>query len=75
MGFQTTFTIADEHDIWRAAHVLVEQYGEDAPTVAALRFEVMAARDDLNGQLAWKRTGKAVAELLRTRRDADKREH
>jgi hypothetical protein len=36
-------------DIWRAAHLLVREHGEDAPVHAATRADALLARGDLAG--------------------------
>ncbi len=36
-------------DIYRAANVIIKQYGEDAPSHAAMRADAMLEADDLGG--------------------------
>ena len=55
----------DEPDIWRAANLLLENHGDNAPLVAAQRADGMLARGDMVGQAIWKRITAAVEELIR----------
>lgn len=50
-------------DIYRAAHVLVEQHGADAEVVALERYAVMTMRGDNEGVEVWTRIRRAIAEL------------
>lgn len=58
----------DEIDIYRAAKLLVDQYGADAPVQAAMRAGVMIERGDMAGAAVWKRVMRAIAELQTTER-------
>jgi hypothetical protein len=61
-------------DIYRAANVLVQQYGaEDAALMAAKRIDALLALGDVDGQLVWQGVLRAVRELARTDRKADER--
>jgi hypothetical protein len=61
-------------DIYRAANVLVQQYGaEDAALMAAMRIDALLALGDVDGQFAWTGVLRAVRELARTDRKADER--
>ncbi len=51
-------------DIHRAATMLIEQRGEDAPIHAAMRADELMEAGDIVGQAVWKRVLKAVDELL-----------
>ncbi len=51
-------------DIYRSAHVLVNQDGEDAPVEAAMRADAMLEKGDLDGYAVFKRVVKAAEELL-----------
>ena len=42
-------------DIYRAANVLVQQHGQDAPIHAAMRADAMLEAGDLDGYAVWKR--------------------
>ncbi len=52
-------------DIYRAANVIVKQYGEDAPIHAAMRANATLKAGDLDGYAVWKRILRAVEELQR----------
>lgn len=51
-------------DMYRAAHLLIRQHGEDAPIQAAMRADRMLEIGDLDAQAAWKRILKAIDDLL-----------
>ena len=58
-----------ELDIYRAANILVKEYGvEQAPLMAAKRVDAMLALGDVDGQRMWKAVLRAVQELTRTER-------
>ncbi len=50
-------------DIYRAANVIIRQYGQDAPIHAAMRADAMLEKGDLGGYAVWKRILRAVEEL------------
>ncbi len=50
-------------DIYRAATVIINQYGKDAPIHAAMRADAMLEAGDLDGLKMWKRVLRAVGEL------------
>jgi hypothetical protein len=50
-------------DVWRAAHLLIGQYGADAEIEAARRADLMLGRGDHDGQLVWRRIMRAIAAL------------
>ena len=50
-------------DIYRAANLLIERYGEDAPIHVAMSADKMMAKGDLDGFAVWKLVMKAVDEL------------
>jgi hypothetical protein len=53
-------------DIWRAAHLLVRELGEDAPILAVTRADAMLAKGDLDGYAVWRRIIRAIEELQAT---------
>jgi hypothetical protein len=55
-------------DIWRAANVLVKEYGDEAPLLAARRCDALLANGDADGERVWKSILRAVEELRRTER-------
>ena len=65
--------MTEEIDIWRAAHLLVKRYGDDAEVVAAHRSDEFLAQGDTDGQRIWKRILAAVRELQRTKLTAGER--
>ena len=56
-------------DIWRAAKLLVDRHGDEAPVHAAMRADELLAEGDVDGQRIWKRILGAIEELLRGRGD------
>jgi len=52
-----------DHDIWRAAIQLKEQFGGEAERVAIRRTEEMNERNDLGGMLRWMRIRQAIVAL------------
>ncbi len=53
-----------ERDVWRAAKLLIEQHGVEAPIEAAMRADEMLDKGDLDGQAVWKAILKAVIEMV-----------
>jgi len=51
-------------EIWRAAKLLVDQHGANAPIRAAQRADELLAAGDLNGRAVWLGILKAVEELI-----------
>ncbi len=62
-------------DIYRSAHVLVKQHGEDAPIHAAMRADATLEAGDVDGYKVWKRILRAVKELQGTEPGAGARVH
>jgi hypothetical protein len=61
-------------DIYRAANVLVQQYGpEEAVLLAAKRCDALLELGDVNGQRVWKAVLRAVEELVRLERKGGER--
>ena len=50
-------------DIYGAANVLMDRYGQDAPLLAIKRATKMLDAGDLNGYAVWKRILRAVEEM------------
>ncbi len=50
-------------DTWRTAKLLIEQYGEDAPTRAAMRADELMDAGDMEGRAVWLRVLAAIKEL------------
>ena len=55
----------DDPDVWRAASVLIYQYGDDASSRAAQRADELIACSDADGHSIWLCILKAVEELMR----------
>ena len=64
-----------DKQIYQAATVLIEKYGEDAPIEAALRADELLDRGDIDGERVWIKIGKAVDELLATERPKGAKVH
>ena len=56
----------DDKDIYRAAKLLIDQYGADAPINAAMRIDALIAGGDVDGVSVWKRVLRAIMELQAT---------
>lgn len=52
-------------DIWRAADLLIKQYGDDAQSAAALLANARRTKGDETGERVWLRVLMAVRELKR----------
>jgi hypothetical protein len=61
-----TRTRSADLDIWRAADLLIKQYGEDAQSAAALLANARRTKGDSTGERVWLRVLMAVRELKRT---------
>jgi hypothetical protein len=59
-------------DIWRAAALMIKQYGDTADLEAAGRADQLLAEGDTEGQREWMRIAKAIDEL-RTVKDGETR--
>jgi hypothetical protein len=60
-------------DIWRAANLLVKEYGDEAPLMAARRCDALLANGDVDGQRTWMSILRAVEELRRAERKDSER--
>lgn len=54
-------------DVWRAAKLLIDQYGEDATAEAMKRTDARAAKGDTTGKVLWLRILEAIEELQSTK--------
>ncbi len=52
-------------DIYRAANVVIKQYGEKARLHVTMRADALLKAGDLDGLATWKRILRAVEELQR----------
>ena len=57
-------------DLWRAAKLLVDRYGDEAGIEAANRADAMLDKDDLEGKAVWLRTDPRCREELQNTRPA-----
>jgi hypothetical protein len=55
----------DDHDLWRAAQLMIKRHGEDAPVVAAQRADELFEEGDLDGAALWRRITAAIEDLQR----------
>ncbi len=62
-------------DIYRSANEIIKQHGEDAPTEAAMRADVLMEAGDMEGRAVWLRIGRAIEELLSEKGPEDEKVH
>ena len=62
-------------DIWRAANMMIELYGNDATIRAAMRADALLEQGDTDGFFVWKRIVRAIDELSQTHRRPGEQEH
>ena len=55
-----------DRDIYRAASVIMKQYGKDAQIHSTKRASAMLDKGDVDAYAVWKRILRAVEELQRT---------
>jgi hypothetical protein len=55
----------NELDIWRAANILVKQYGAGAVFIAAKRADALLEQGDAEGCVVWVRIARAITDLER----------
>jgi len=55
--------MAEEIDTYRAANLLIEQYGDDAGIFAARQADACFEKGDLDGKAAWLAVIEAIKEL------------
>jgi len=60
--------VIDDPDIFRAAKLLIDQHGIDAPIRAAQGADELQDEGDVRGALVWHRILEAIDELIRVRR-------
>ena len=58
--------VIPEIDIWRAANLMLERYGEKALQESVRRADELAAEGDHDGAVTWRRITDAVAQLANT---------
>jgi hypothetical protein len=67
--------MVDEIDIWRAARVLVDEFGEEAVGRAAARALELKGTGDVEGEEVWGRVMEAILKLRRTIRGPEEPIH
>jgi len=67
--------VTSDIDTYRAAHLLIGRYGDDAPIEAAMRADELMEAGDMEGVAVWKRIVKAIEELLSEERPGDAEVH
>jgi hypothetical protein len=55
--------VIPEIDIWRAANLMLKRYGDEALEESAARADELAAQEDHNGAVVWRRITAAVGQL------------
>jgi hypothetical protein len=63
--------MVSDPDIFRAAKLLMDRHGEDAPIRAALRADVLLDEGNVDGAVVWRRILEAVDELMRGQRKGE----
>jgi len=63
--------VIDDPDIFRAAKMLIDQRGADAPIRAAQRADELLEEGDVDGVAVWRRILEAIDELQRGRREGE----
>ncbi len=58
--------VAEDADLWRAASLLVDRYGDQAVAEAITRADNMEAIGDREGTVVWRRIRQYVRELQST---------
>ncbi len=61
----------DDPDIFRAAKLMIDQHGADAPIRAAQRADELLEEGDVDGAAVWRRILEAIEELQRERREGE----
>jgi hypothetical protein len=68
---QRDHRVIPDLDIYRAAKLLVDQHGEDAPLRAAERADELLETGDFEGAAIWRSILAAIEELQRGRLDGE----
>jgi len=63
--------VTSDPDIYRAAKLLIDRHGENAPLRAAERADQLLEAGDMMGAATWRRMLKAIEELARGRREGE----
>lgn len=57
--------MANEIDVYRSAHALIQQHGEAAAIEAAMKADTMLDEGDLDGAAVWRQIVAVINELQR----------
>lgn len=60
-----------ENDVWRDAHLVMKNHGDEATLVAAMRAEALLANGDTAGCSRWMKISRAIRELRFAPNDGD----
>ena len=66
-GLAEVAAMTSEIDVYRSAHALIQQHGDEAAIEAAIKADAMLDKGDLDGGAVWRRIVAAVNEMLSTR--------
>lgn len=69
----TSEPVISDHDLLRAAQLVINRHGEDAAIVAAQRVDELAREGDFEGAAVWTSILRVVEELLRTTPNVDEK--
>ncbi|MDX1486239.1 MAG: hypothetical protein R3229_17335 [Alphaproteobacteria bacterium] len=58
--------MTEDIDIYRSAHLLIKQHGDEAAIFAAMQADACIDRGDLNGKATWLKVIEAIKELQDT---------
>ena len=61
----------EDPDIFRAAKLLIDQHGDDAPMRAGRQSDELQDAGDEAGAMIWRRILETIEELQRTRREGE----
>lgn len=65
LRLQGDYQLTSTLDIYRSAHGLIKQHGDDAAIEAAMRADELLDKGDVDGCAVWKRILIAVKEIQR----------
>ncbi len=57
--------MTDDIDIFRAAKLLIDKHGDEAPTRAVMKSDAMLEKGDVDGYAVWKRIVDAIKDMQR----------
>ncbi len=74
-SWRSLVPVTSDLDVYRAAHLLIERHGDDAPIEAAMRADELMESGDMEGEAVWLRIVKAIEELQSEERPGDAKVH